>query len=351
MYTLILGLASPALACGGMFGPPESMALSHTQEAIFTRDGGEVQVDYRILFNGDTADFGWVIPIRGEWISLEETPDDTFDLLRNATRPLEDFVDTSTGGCVGAADKGGLEFDSANAVDGGRGPGVEIVGSGFTGSYEWTVLDATNTTALLDWLEANGLSVGPSGPTIDEYVGEGGWQWVALKLHTDEVDPDEAQKLPGVSIRYSGDELVFPSRMVKTSMADQVHTIVYVKGDQVARASAGWTSAVLREIYDEGESGDYLLYEAFPEALEAGGIRKEFQVVYAGELDGSWVTRFEVLADPLNHTVDAGFAIDAGTEPVQLVITNHHGGCAGGGWWLAPGLLLGLGLRRGRPLP
>lgn len=346
MSTLVIALLSPAWACGGMFGPPKSMALSNTQEAIFSLGDGEVQVDYRILYNGDTTDFGWVIPIPGDFVSLEDTPDGTFDDLRTATRPLEDFVDVSEGGCLGGTALKGGDFDSAGGGDNGLYPGVEVIGSGFTGTYAYTVLEATNSDSLLLWLETNGLSVGPSGPTIEAYVAEGGWRWIAIKLETDNTDAEETQKLPGVSIRYGGDRMVFPSRMAKSSMAEEIHTIVYVKGDQAARASAGWTSAVLEEVYEEGESGDYVLNEVYPQVLRVGGAGHEFQAIYAGEIDGTWVTRFEVLADPINHTVDADFALDAGTDAFQLVITNHAGGCSGAAWWLAPGLLLGLRRRR-----
>lgn len=347
MSTLMIALLSPAWACGGMFGPPDSMALSHTQEAIFSRGDGEVQVDYRVLYNGDTTDFGWVIPIPGDFVSLKDTPDGTFDDLREATRPLEDLVNVSAGGCMGDAALKGGDADTAG-LDGERDlyPGIEVVGSGFTGTYAYTVLDAISADALLLWLEDNGLSVGPSGPTIEEYVAEGGWQWIAVKLETTTTDAQETQKLPGVSIRYVGDRMVFPARMAQTSMAEEIHTIVYVKGDEAARASAGWTSAVLDRVYDEGESGNYLLYEAYPELLREGGARHEFQAIYAGEMDGTWVTRFEVLAEPENLTVDADFALDAGINPFHLVITNHAGGCAGAMGWLAPGLLLGLKRRR-----
>lgn len=345
MFSLLLSLIPGALACGGMFGPPASMAMSHTQEAIFTPGDGQVQVEYRILYNGDTEDFGWVIPIPGDFVDLADGDGATFDRLRDLTRPEEDFKDVSPG-CLAGAAKGG---DNALGETGaGRQGGLDIVGSGFTGTYEYVVLAATDAQALLDWLELNGLSVGPSGPTIERYVAEGGWLWVALKLQTEQTDPDQTLKLPPVSITYAGDRVVFPSRMAQSSMADTIHTVVWVQGDQKARASDGWTSEELHEVYEEGESGDYVASQLFPEVLREAGERQQWWVVYADQPEGdAWVTRFETLSSPDALIVDATFALDAGVEPVHTVLTNDHG-CAGALplGLLVPGLLWGLGRRR-----
>lgn len=348
--TLLLALLTPgAQACGGFFPPPSDTAISNTQEVIFATSGDEVQVDYRVLVHGSAAEFGWLIPIPGEFVSLEDGDGAVFQAIHEATDPLEDLVEPPSGGCLGSGLKsdGGGEFDTAS---GGRGGGVEVVATGFTGTYGYTVLEATSSEAFLLWLDANGLDVGPAGPTVDRYVTDGGWQFVALTL--DGELADDQVEAPPISIRYTGGGMVYPARMSRTSMDPVQHTIVYVKGDQRARASAGWTEEEASLLWDDGETPDYMRSELWPEALYEAGAERRYLTVFAGELDGEWVTRFETRAPSEVHEADATFTLDGGTTTVHLLLSNRSG-CArpeGADALLVPGALAAwwVGRRRAK---
>lgn len=317
---LLASLVSPALACGGFFPPPGYLAASNTQEAIFTPGDGEVKVEYRVLATGDAPDFGWIIPIPGEFLDLQAEEGEIFRDLNAATDPREELDEVKQGGCLRGASKGG-----DNAFDtGGAGGGVDVVAEGFSGPWEYVALTATSSDALVLWLDQHGFDVGPSGPSLDAYVADGTFQFVAITL-SQEID-EGVIEAPPVAIRYSGDRIVYPARMSRYSLAGTQHTILYVKGDQRARVSDGWAEADLPLVWDDGEDPDYMRYEAYPEAVADLGRDRGYAVTFAGMVDGVWVTRFETIASPEVHTADVQFAVDAGTAELHTLISNR-GGC------------------------
>ncbi|MFZ5477637.1 MAG: DUF2330 domain-containing protein [Myxococcota bacterium] len=339
---MLLALVPAALPCGGFVAPPAGSARSDTQEAIFTPGADSVRVDYRVLYDGDTETFGWIIPVPGAFVSLADGDSDDFSEIRDATMPLEDMEERERG-CAPAT-KGGDLSDSG---------GVDVVATGFTGTYAYTALDATSSDALLAWLSDNGFDVGPNGPAIDAYVAEGGWQFVAISL-TKEVEATVADtggelqyEVPPVSIVYEGTRVVYPARMGAGSTTSTMHTIVYVKGDQRAHVS-GWGEEEIVEVRDAGEDPGYVSGELWYSALAGVGSEMKFGVIFAGvagagEGDGEWVTRFETLAPPDVMDADATFTLDGGTAEMRTLVTNKGEGCGGSEaalFLLAPGLLL-----------
>lgn len=324
--SLLLSLTPAAHACAGFFHPPDRLAESNTQEVIFEQDGAEVVVEYRVNLEVDVKDFGWVIPIPGPFVTMEDGDADRFEDLRNSTEPEKDLKEIEEGGC--GAKSMGLKSDSANAGGGDTAGGVTIVYTGSTPTWSYVVLEATDSQDLLDWLAEHGWSVGDSAPSIEAYVAEGGFQFVAITLGIDEVESTVETELPPVRIRYEGSELLFPSRMAQYASEPMMHTTIYVMGDQRARVSDGWTQVDVPYVWDDGEAPDYMEYEAWPEKLAEIGDQGGYGLIYAGPApDGSgWVSRFETLAERGVHTVDAVFALDAGEEELHTVISNR-GGC------------------------
>jgi hypothetical protein len=339
-----------AFPCGGFVAPPDGFAVSDTQEVIFALEADRVRVDYRVLYEGDTETFGWVIPIPGAFVSLEDGEADDFTDLRDATRPEEDFVATDGGGCRdGTRNSKGDLAGGDTAAEGG----VDVVASGYTGTYAYDVLDATSADALTGWLSTHGFELGPNSDAVGEYVAEGKWLFVALALEGEPTSTgyDTAGQLqvevPPVTIVYEGSDMSYPARMGRGSTATSMHSILYVRGDQRASIS-GWGEDVIDRVGEAGESADFVENEMWPARLGEAGSQTKYGLVFAGELDGTWVTRFETLAAPAANTVDAVFALDGGTTAHRTVLTNRgEDGCGGGSSaWLL--LLPGLWLRRRR---
>ena len=325
-------LPRPAAACGAMFHRPGEMAEQRTFEAIFSPGDGQVQVDYKVIYQGGATEFGWVLPIPGAFLNLEDSTAD-FEALFAATNPELDLEEVKEGGCMAGNSKG------EDGLGGGddTGSAVDIVAQGFTGTYGYTVLEATDTSALVAWLDAHGWEMGASAEGLQAYVDEGGYQFVAVELAADHegADDEEVYALPGIAIQYEGARVEWPARMARYGMDGLTHSILYVRGDQRARLSGGWTEVALPLVWDDGEAPDYLRYEAFPGELSAAGTERAFATVFAGpvaadvvgsDADEGWVTRFETLSQPDVHTADAVFAVDAGTEELRTLISNR-GGC------------------------
>lgn len=338
----LLLLSAPALPCGGFFHAPGDMAEQRTFEAIYEPGDGQVRADYRVYYQGAAADFGWVLPIPGDFLSLGDGDMEDFDDLRDATEPERDLKEGKSGGCLVGGAKGG-GFDNGTE-------GVEVVAQGFTGTYAYTVLETTSSAALLGWLSDNGWQVETTADGIEDYVDEGGWQFVALAMQADHDDADDEEvfKLPPVTLEYTGDRLVYPARLARYGMTGAVHSILYVRGDQRARISEGWTEVELPSLWDQGEDPDYMENQAWPEELYQIGADQGFATVFAGPYQDGWVTRFENRAPVDAFNADVEFEVDAGDEELRTVISNK-GGCnkpEGAAFLLL--LLPGLGMVRRR---
>ncbi len=358
---MMLLLVADALACGGFFGAVNQPVFSDSQQAIFERSGDQSQVEYLVKVDGSEEDFGWVVPLPGEFESIEEGDPDRFEDLQEATDPqVETYEEWSPPwGCSGKSDNAmGGEWSDTGGVD----RGVEIVGSGTAGVFDYVALAATDTAELLVWLDNNGWSVGPNGPALDAYVAEGGFQFLALSLNQaiegDDTGGAWAQPMASARITYSGDVLRFPAIMSSTSQTDTQRTTLYVVGDQRASVT-GWQTTevgtVVGELYEAGES------ELYSDRLWAlGGKDQGLGLVYAGEVQGDWVTRFDGWVETAAIDDDVFFTLDGGTsEPVVTTIALYENerkrekaeeevSQAGLVLWLAPLAILGWGRRRRR---
>lgn len=342
-----------ALACGGFFGPDGAEMFSDAQQALFRPGADQVTVEYLVHYEGELQDFGWVIPVPGAFVSLEEGDEQAFYDLRWQTAPQIDYrEDPSGGGGCGPATKGG---DLSGGTSNGT---LTVVDQGRAGVFEYVALAATDTAALVDWLDTHGWSVGPSGPSLDAYVQEGGWQFVAVAL-VEEIAPQGYGGETVARLTYDGSSLVFPARMSRYSMAPEQGTTVWVVGDQRASVS-GWGEV---ELPSESVIGAWDLADAVGAAVLGGS--PTYALTFSGELNGEWVTRFDTVAASSAHTTDPSFALDGGEQafvPEIVVYENEdakradEGGCATGSTGAGPiALLAGAALawrrRRGEPTP
>ncbi len=339
--TLALLLPGPALACAGFYHDEGSFAESNRQEAIFRILDGGVQVDYRVALDVNTPGFGWVIPVPGVVSKVEDGDDAEFEELETLTAPTRDLAESEGSGCNAYA----LKSNAGGSGETRSDNGYTVVYSGSTPTYDYTVLEATSSDALAAWLGENGWELGATESSIEAYVAQGGFQFLAVKLHID-VDDGEAvaATLPPLRISHSGSSLIFPSRMAQFGDVEYLETRVYVVGEGRAHVS-GWKEEELPLVWDDGEDPDYMLYSALPEAIGAIGREGAFAVTYSGEWQGAWVTRFDTTADRMLHTVDAVFTVGTDKTELQTMVSNQ-GGCRapeGASWLWVP--LLGL-LRR-----
>lgn len=322
VVALLLFAPTPALACAGFFHDPLYEAESSAQKAIFRPLDGMVQVDYAVDLRVDTPEFGWVIPIPGPFVGLEDGDPDDFTKLLAQTDATYDIADEG-GGCAMASDNalGGVK---GGGDSGGR--GVDEIYQGETPTYSYTVLEATSSEALSTWLEEHGWYLGDAGASIGEYVNEGGYQFVAIALKMEVMEGSAVQaELPPVRVKYEGDKMVYPSRMGRYSPEEELSTLIWVVGDQRASIQAGWDQVELPLVWEGGESSGYLT-EVAAEKIREIGSEGGFALTWSGPYADGWATRFETVAPTGVHTVDVEFAVDGGTDaPLALTISNQEG--------------------------
>jgi len=346
MTAMMLLLVGAAWPCAGIFHDESWTAESDQQEALITVGDGQVTASYKVAWLGDAPSFGWVIPIKGEFVGLADGDLSVFDALEALTEPTIEFVPEegdsgSTGcGCLGAENslKGGDFGDTADTA------ALGLVAEGFTGTYSYVVLEATTSEALLGWLSDNGWSVGESGPSVDAYISEGGYQWVAIGLLPD-TGASEHQLLPPVDITYTGDDVRYPARMARYSMVEDVRTTVWVQSDHMVEPT-GWGESTLGTIEHEP---DYSGTDVFRMALgELSASAATYNVTWSGANDGGWLTRFDAYTPRELHTVDAVFTDADSDEEVETLIRLGYFEDSGSSaaWLLLPLVGLGWGLRR-----
>lgn len=347
---LLLWTVTAAWPCGGMFHAKGTLAESPAQEVIFREGDGWSEVDYRVEYEGDAADFGWVIPIPGPFVSLNEADTELFDLYRACTQPVVQYVgdEEDSGGCACAGSRS--KNDAGGSLSDTSDRGVTVVAEGFTGDYEYTVLEATSTKGLLAWLDDHGWETMGADAALDAYVTAGGFQFVSIALTpTVSETPKQGRELPPVRIRYEGNDLRYPAMMARVAMElDEIRTRVFVEGVERATVS-GWSAEEVGTLHaPDGYGAD----EAFDNRLrDLGDAQAGFGIVAAQVCVvefGAFVTRFESLTAPSAHTVDATFvASGGGTTALQTIIeVDSADGIDDTGWLFVP--LLGLAWKRRR---
>ena len=360
MLSLLL-LTGTAFPCAALLTNDEgAIASSDAQEVVLQATETGSRTHYRVSYQGDADSFGWLIVVpgfvgEGDVIESEAS---LFDNLREQTQPRKFSYDIGDGGDEGESSSAGCgcgdlnaragsnyEFDAADTAGGA----VAVTAEGFAGPYSYQVLDATDADGLAGWLEDEGVSLGDTVTTLDEYIAEGGYSFVAVSLTPDENQtPDEGRTLPPLAIDSDSSTLQFPARMSLTGMAEELRTTVWVVGETTARITEGWTSTDVFEL--SASDGD--AEGAYDAALRAAAVAEPagYLASFSGEYNGFWVTRFDALAPREVHTADPVFDFldEAYSWRLDIEVpANEDDDTALSALWLfAP--LLGLGWVRRR---
>jgi len=168
MMSLLLALlASPAHGCANIVHAEGQLAESTGQEAILSLDGTNAVVEYRVRYDGDAAEFGWIAPIPGTFSWLEDGDDAHFDALAEASAPRVQWSwdgPSSSEGCGCSRSKG----DAGGGGDTAASNDVVVVAEGFSGPYTYTVVQGDDDTAVVAWLQTHGWELGPTAPSVAE---------------------------------------------------------------------------------------------------------------------------------------------------------------------------------------
>ncbi|MEZ4239765.1 MAG: DUF2330 domain-containing protein [Myxococcota bacterium] len=333
--------ASTAWACAGLVHTEDTLAESDAAEVLYEVGDGTVTVTYGVRFEGDATELGWVIPVPGP---VELVSDGNAEILasyRELSSPtvyrFADDAGTPTGcGCGAVAnDKAGGSLESRGGDN-----AVTVVGYGFTGTYDYTLVTAADAAALTAWFDDHGWA-GLPAEDIDYYVATG-QTFAAIQVSVG-ADQAEDHALPPISIRYQGDTLSFPAVMARHASVPTQRTTLYVVGDTRATVADGWTQDDTDQLSGALSDDPLDLWTAHLTAL---GADRTYARTYADRLPESvfFLTRFDTLAPTAVHDRDVVLAFEDSIEPLGVEIDLEGSGSGAAG--IPLGLLALLWLRR-----
>lgn len=232
---------SSALADGVMIeriqlGKAAQMVASPRQEALLVRDGDTIQVTLRTSFRAGPEELAWVVPVPREPESVRQADDAVFTKLEALTTPrFEKRVVSRHHGFGCSAD----ESTSRESI--GR---VAVTETGQAGMYDYTVLTATGTTALREWLTDHDYQV-PAGsePIFKRYVDQG-WCWLAIRLNAQRVAGALLAPQP-IQYTYRDTRCVYPLVISQLSADEDNEVLLYVLADSYHECE-NWVTMEIR---------------------------------------------------------------------------------------------------------
>ncbi|MBI5535468.1 MAG: DUF2330 domain-containing protein [Deltaproteobacteria bacterium] len=206
--------APAALPCGGGWGM--GLTINTDQKIFVAHKNGVETYFFSPHFCGQSASFGMILPVPATLSSNPHLGEPTLVAeLEDVTRPtIEKRTD-----CINKGSGGGSQSMDAgyNGADGG----VEVIDKGKVGIFDWTLLQATETKAFTDWLDANKYPYDPAAvPQFQHYV-DSGWYFVAFKITADTQDPPAGKRICGdlgpIMLSFASQKLVIPARIAAAS--------------------------------------------------------------------------------------------------------------------------------------
>jgi len=215
-FGLLPLVAGIALADGGMVVPPGQEIMEYGQVAVIKYFGGVEELSIATQFHA-TSGFAWIVP-------LPSRPEvDSFDsgllyALQEHCRPLYR-------GGANACGCGYAELGDGYLGEGGR--GVEEVGSGVIGDWEWRLFWATEADTLTEYLDSMGYSL-PQGTAgaFDHYIDKE-WNWFVVARVVDSLWMPHRSHV-GIRFRFESDSAVYPLYISRISAYEWTDVILYV---------------------------------------------------------------------------------------------------------------------------
>ncbi len=237
LATAALAYSPDASACGGCFPPPpppgQSQSIVTDHRMILSVSQSQTTLYDQIQFQGNPAEFAWVLPISGT-VEIGLSSDVVFNTLHTVTQstvvepprncpppPNCNFSGSSSSGGSGALDSAG------SAADPQAPPPVDILKRETVGPYETVQLASTDPNALTDWLNTNGYQI-PTDiqPVIGQYVTEK-FNFLALKLRPGAG----VNSMRPVRVTTTGAGATLPLRMVAAGTGAQVGIALWIVGE------------------------------------------------------------------------------------------------------------------------
>lgn len=217
-------LAAPSIAnaCGGCFGPSQTVQVVTDHRMVMAVHADESILWDQIRYTGAPQDFSWVLPVSGD-VRIELATNDFFELLDQLSAPQirAPFVNLSCPYNDFSA-RDASAADVATASD----AGVTILHEEVVGPYQTVTLRSTDANALNVWLASNAYVVPPAIQPVIQYYVDRHMDFVALRL----APAETVQAMQPIRIHYATPNMTLPLRMVSAGVSDKVGITLWVFG-------------------------------------------------------------------------------------------------------------------------
>ena len=267
-------IATPAMACGGLFCNLAQPINQAAERILFAVDGDVIHMHVQIAYSGPPAEFGWILPVPPDVVPGLSN-DELFRQLDLQYAPRFTLQTEFADGCQQPPR---AASDSSNA--GGGGDGVAVLSRQAIGPYETAVLEADSIEALRGWLDENEYQIPDSTDAALEPYIELGAAFVTLKMlpGTDEGD------IQPIWLAFGAQVPSIPIRPTAVAAEPDMGVIVHVLGEaravprnyrhvQINLATIDWPNG--------GQNYPDVVGQAVD---EAGG--RAFVTDYAGSAEG-----------------------------------------------------------------
>ena len=313
--TLTFGVLTALLApndasafCGTYVGGPDAALFNRASKIIVTRQEDSTTLTLANDLVGDVTDFALLVPVP-EVLSAEDvrvvapelfTRLDAYSSPRLVSYTCDDFMNDS-------ADTGAVDQDSGGG-GGAEAEGVTVEASFSEGEYDIVILSATESGALLTWLDTNGYAVSETaGELLQEYIDAGAY-FFAAKVSLSAL-PEEATFLSPLQLRYSDPVFSLPVRLGTANAEDEQDLILFVMGDEGQTHISNYPQAQVEDecLFDEAA------YESFGAFYDGRFVTALDEL---GRERASWV---------LEYSWDPGSCDPCSGEPLDTEVIEELG--------------------------
>lgn len=297
----LVSVSGSAWACG-CFAPPDvsTPVVQAGERILFSVDQGTVTAHVQIQYQGDAANFGWLLPLPAV-PTLELGSDVLFTQLERVTQPT--YVLSYTFQCARSGGGFTLGCGAPRAapgnVDGTVPPSTPLVVRSSVGPYDYAVLDASDPQAMLTWLADNHFYV-PTGTNdvLAPYTAPGMY-FLALKLRSGASAGDIAP----VVIRYPGDHPMIPLILTSVTAVPNMGIEVFLLGEGRG-IPRNYRHVVLDDALLDWRNGVQNYAQVVTAAVGEAPDRHAFVTEYAGTSS----VMHDVLSDDARFGAEAGLA-------------------------------------------
>jgi hypothetical protein len=295
--------AAPVVADGGIFMEPLVNETGETadQRAIILFEEGRQRVLLQTRYEGDVADFAWLIPSPGQPrasdVSLVENDD--IATLARVTSPQ--VVYYSPAGPLCGCFPGGLAGDGGqNAAGDERLGEVTVWDTTSRDGYTAVILSATTVEALVAWLTSKGYTVPDAANSIlQDYVSRN-WFFTAVRVDGEQAFAEATPRQDGAApyqvgmtalqMEYRTSVPTFPLLISQVSTRSEAEVLLFVVAPYRV-ASSNFTTVDMREPQiASGQSPQ----QAYDQAFDALVATPTLVVEYAGDMSSYLASQIDV---------------------------------------------------------